>query len=70
MSLKTKKTQLLLLFHLKAVHLEAVSNVMHCYDDKDDFALALRWQRSRGGRENAGGEAHSFFQSDQFGEED
>ena len=37
-----KKTQLLLLFHLKAVHLEAVSNVMHCYDDKDDFALALR----------------------------
>ena len=42
MSLKTKKTQLLLLFHLKAVHLEAVSNVMHCYGDKDDFALALR----------------------------
>ena len=26
----------------KVLHLEAVSNVMHCYDDKDDFALALR----------------------------
>ena len=22
--------------------IKAVSNVMHCYDDKDDFALALR----------------------------
>ena len=39
--------QLLLLFHTKAVktcvfYLKAVSNVMHCYDDKDDFGLALR----------------------------
>ena len=39
---ENEKAQLLLLFHLKAVHLEAVSNVMHCYDDKDDFGLALR----------------------------
>ena len=47
MSPKTRKNQLLLLFHTKAVktcvfYLKAVSNVMHCYDDKDDFALALR----------------------------
>ena len=64
MSPKTRKNQLLLLFHTKAVktcvfYLKAVSNVMHCYDDKDDFALALRvalaevqrgsWECGRGG---------------------
>ena len=41
------------------LHLEAESNLMHCYDDKDDFALALRvalaevqrgsWECGRGG---------------------
>ena len=41
MSPKTRKNHLLLLFHSKAVHLQAVSNVMHCYDDKDDFVFAL-----------------------------